>query len=184
MTQVSPAKLALRHHLSQERLTPHPSEERSNLLATRNVGELITSEIVRALESVPSCRDVKDPAPRDMYSPISRPGSADNLEGLAYPHPNLQTLAHVAFSSGSRGHVNGVPQHRYTPVALPRAEMKPCQESLFADVKPPSFAPVEGLAASLSARVLYSKEVHFSLVHRPVLSWILTVEFSFSAGPF
>lgn len=47
-TQVSPAKLALRRHLSQEKLTSqqHPS----TIMATRTIGDLVNGEIERTLE--------------------------------------------------------------------------------------------------------------------------------------
>lgn len=163
MKQVSPAKLALRRHLSQEKLTVNhhgqQQDERLNLLATRNVGELINSEIERTLlQETPS--NVKNPQlamaaeSRDVYSPISRPGSAEALEGLAYPHPNVQPL--------SQGRSSVLQSRHYTPVALPRAEMKPYHESFFSDIKPPSYAPVEGLAASLSSACIFrTNEVSF-----------------------
>lgn len=159
---MSPAKLALRRHLSQEKLTAThhglPTDDRCSLNLV-GVGELISSEIERTLneKTSPPPPPPREP-PRDMYSPISRPGSAETLEGLAYPPQGLQALAHAAFTSApTRRSV--VQPRRYTPVALPRAEMKPYHESFFADVKPSTFAPVEGLAASLSARAFHGSEV-------------------------
>lgn len=50
-TQVSPAKLALRRHLSQEKLTQHPNL--GPQLMTKTVGEFINSEIEKTLEITP-----------------------------------------------------------------------------------------------------------------------------------
>lgn len=49
---MSPAKLALRRHLSQEKLAAqngivHPN---NNLVATRTIGDLVNGEIERTLE--------------------------------------------------------------------------------------------------------------------------------------
>ncbi|KAK6624551.1 hypothetical protein RUM44_011410 [Polyplax serrata] len=265
-TQVSPAKLALRRHLSQEKLAAASAQQIQQLdekgglgyVATRSIGDLVSKEIERTLEisnqhiinaaidmspilnvSTPSSitnnnlpsktersgirlsriddmakkeedRLASSPSPllRTVYSPISRPSSAEVgnpptptgiihpptvLEGLAYPHRpkspishnNLATLAHVAYnqqnyssnSYPSRNNTNSYPATsfssrpnsscRYTPVQLPRADIKPYQESYFTDTKDfkstsiknftgsqPNFAPVEGLAATLHARIL------------------------------
>lgn len=50
-TQVSPAKLALRRHLSQEKLSQHPSM--GPQLMTKTIGEFINSEIEKTLEITP-----------------------------------------------------------------------------------------------------------------------------------
>lgn len=50
-TQVSPAKLALRRHLSQEKLSQHPSI--GPQLMTKTIGEFINSEIEKTLEITP-----------------------------------------------------------------------------------------------------------------------------------
>lgn len=55
MLQVSPAKLALRRHLSQEKLaanqhTPQVPVPNCNLVATRTIGDLVSGEIERTLE--------------------------------------------------------------------------------------------------------------------------------------
>ncbi|XP_011339395.1 histone-lysine N-methyltransferase, H3 lysine-79 specific isoform X3 [Ooceraea biroi] len=206
-TQVSPAKLALRRHLSQERISsshldrPGQTESRqssshdnrlvaggSGLLGTRTIGDLVSGEIERTLEiSNQSIINVDMSAimrPETVYSPISRPASAEGDAGLS-------TLAHVASyvptSSGaststpttnSRSSVLFTPvtqSQRYTPVQLPRADIKPYHESYFSDNPSQSLAspypatpslhssqntsngellPVEGLAASLHARIL------------------------------
>lgn len=128
---------------------------------------------------------------RPLYSPISRPSSTEgNLEGLAYLHhsktqnvimtntPNVASSVHPTQNTRNINYVqnsNGglykmanrqMPYQKtmeeYTP--LPRADIKPYQESYFTDSKPPvsikiveesrnQFVP-EGLAATLHARVL------------------------------
>ncbi|XP_035724732.1 histone-lysine N-methyltransferase, H3 lysine-79 specific-like isoform X3 [Vespa mandarinia] len=209
-TQVSPAKLALRRHLSQERLSSHltPSDRSaidsrqsghdnriiaggSGLLGTRTIGDLVSGEIERTLEI--SNQTIINAAvdmsammrPETVYSPISRPASAEGDAGLS-------TLAHVASyaptsvttatstpASTSRSSVLFTPvtqPQRYTPVQLPRADIKPYHESYFSDNPSQSLThshshssssihssqtssngellPVEGLAASLHARIL------------------------------
>ncbi|XP_032663538.1 histone-lysine N-methyltransferase, H3 lysine-79 specific isoform X2 [Odontomachus brunneus] len=209
-TQVSPAKLALRRHLSQERLSSHlTSSDRSTvdsrqssshdnrlvaggngLLGARTIGELVNGEIERTLEIsnqsiINATVDISAMIrPETVYSPISRPASAEGDAGLS-------TLAHVAsyapISSGiststpttsSRSSVLFTPvtqPQRYTPVQLPRADIKPYHESYFSDnvsqsqtqshsttpslhssqnVANGELLPVEGLAASLHARLL------------------------------
>ncbi|TGZ54651.1 Histone-lysine N-methyltransferase, H3 lysine-79 specific [Temnothorax longispinosus] len=115
-TQVSPAKLALRRHLSQERLSsshltssdrstiePRQSSTYDNglvaggrgLLGTRTIGDLVSGEIERTLEI--SNQSITNATvdmsamirPETVYSPISRPASAEGDAGLS-------TLAHVA----------------------------------------------------------------------------------------
>lgn len=218
-TQVSPAKLALRRHLSQEKLAaqiaPHPATtpgavyptQPENLVATRTIGDLMSGEIERTLEisnqsiinaavtlstravvttNAPRPERVTVKAPADLppaskdvtnagseqgrqvYSPISRPSSAEGLEGLAYMHPHAkvssmyssaQAQTHPAqpasnsqFSPRTTVLYQTQPRcyEQYTP--LPRADIKPYHESYFADVKPAveeqrrNFIP-EGLAA-------------------------------------
>lgn len=120
--QVSPAKLALRRHLSQERLSSthltSSSENRatvdskqssnhdnrvvtggsgsgSGLLGTRTIGDLVSGEIERTLEIsnqsiINATVDMSAMMrPETVYSPISRPASAEGDAGLS-------TLAHVA----------------------------------------------------------------------------------------
>lgn len=111
-TQVSPAKLALRRHLSQEKLTQHhPSSSGS-----RTIGDLVNGEIERTLEIsnqsiinaavnmssmlvTPSNMMNSNIPPRpervnvrvdtnleplrQVYSPISRPNSAEGLESFS-----------------------------------------------------------------------------------------------------
>lgn len=221
-TQVSPAKLALRRHLSQEKLAaqhhnyqPNHQTNSDGIVATRTIGDLMSGEIERTLEisnqsiinaavdmsdiqgtTTLSSRSVvnanlpprpervnvklpvdMEPSPtepiRQVYSPISRPSSAEGLEGLAYMHSHVKHPYVVPPPQPSpskqyspRTTILYPPQSRsinneqYTP--LPRADIKPYHESYFADVKPP--LPIdehrannfvaEGLAASLQARVL------------------------------
>lgn len=55
-TQVSPAKLALRRHLSQEKLSQHPSMGPTTMgsqLMTKTIGDFINSEIEKTLEITP-----------------------------------------------------------------------------------------------------------------------------------
>ncbi|XP_046599182.1 histone-lysine N-methyltransferase, H3 lysine-79 specific isoform X1 [Neodiprion lecontei] len=236
-TQVSPAKLALRRHLSQERLSSHlTTSERSvidtrqsthddritrgtgvgnggttgggggggagggggggsnggaggGMLGTRTIGDLVSGEIERTLEIsnqtiINAAVDMSVMARAEaVYSPISRPASAEGDAGLA-------TLAHVASYAptptpttsstpitATRSSVLYTPTtqpQRYTPVQLPRADIKPYHESYFTDnpsqvptQSHPSLPiqssqaatngellPVEGLAASLHARIL------------------------------
>lgn len=220
-TQVSPAKLALRRHLSQEKLAAQhppafPGQTDGGIVATRTIGDLMSGEIERTLEIsnqsiINAAVDMSDiqgtatlssrsvvnanmpPRPervniklpinapekeaepmRTVYSPISRPSSNEGLEGLAYMHnhiklpysnppqpspsPRQQTYSPrttILYPTQSRSNYSS----DYTP--LPRADIKPYQESYFNDVKPTiepenrnnSFV-AEGLAASLQARVL------------------------------
>lgn len=49
-TQVSPAKLALRRHLSQEKLQAQHQFSQSDMITTRTIGDLMSGEIERTLE--------------------------------------------------------------------------------------------------------------------------------------
>lgn len=189
----------------------------NGLLGTRTIGDLVSGEIERTLEIsnqsiINATVDMSAMMrPETVYSPISRPASAEGDAGLS-------TLAHVASyaptSSGasistpttsSRSSVLFTPVTqpqrylflnviiilrnqkasdtddffffiRYTPVQLPRADIKPYHESYFSDSPSQSLTqshsatsplhssqntsgngellPVEGLAASLHARIL------------------------------
>nr|CAH7717438.1 unnamed protein product [Callosobruchus chinensis] len=234
-TQVSPAKLALRRHLSQEKLAHQhmPYSTPDGIVATRTIGDLMSGEIERTLEisnqsiinaavdmsdiqgtatissrsivsanipprpervKVPVAADPPPPPPpppakdataeiqQKVYSPISRPSSAEGLEGLAYMHQHIKVNPHathdyvmppqpsprqqysprttVLYPAQGRTGNNAYPNDMYTP--LPRADIKPYQESYFNDVKPNGAVDAdqrgnfvaEGLAASLQARVL------------------------------
>ncbi|CAH1970031.1 unnamed protein product [Acanthoscelides obtectus] len=226
-TQVSPAKLALRRHLSQEKLAHQhmPYNTPDGIVATRTIGDLMSGEIERTLEisnqsiinaavdmsdiqgtatissrSIVSANipprpervkvPVVEPPPKEsdlqqkVYSPISRPSSAEGLEGLAYMHQHVKVNPHASHeyvmppqpsprqqysprttvlypAVPSRTSSSSFPNEMYTP--LPRADIKPYQESYFNDIKPNAATVdaeqrgnfvAEGLAASLQARVL------------------------------
>lgn len=219
----SPAKLALRRHLSQERIPgvqqhpsslpnepptqaelqpqQHPSTIRqannppnnnnnrgnNGLLGTRTIGDLVSGEIERTLEI--SNQTIINAAvdmsvimrPDNAFSPSSRPSNAEA------ENTGLATLAHVASFAPNPSPTSSAPPttrssvlftptnqpQRYTPVQLPRADIKPYHESYFADnpqqnrapatavnsptAAPPSTngeVPLEGLAASLHARIV------------------------------
>ncbi|KAJ8673459.1 hypothetical protein QAD02_004721 [Eretmocerus hayati] len=164
------------------------------LLGTRTIGDLVSGEIERTLEIsnqtiINAAVDMSVIAgrPDNAFSPVSRPQSAE-----AETAGGLATLAHVASyaptpvntgssSTNSRSSVLYPPQQqnqsqRYTPVQLPRADIKPYHESYFADnpstsssqprATTPSIqnsqanpangdiVPLEGLAATLHARMI------------------------------
>lgn len=204
-TQVSPAKLALRRHLSQEKLAAQHQFNHQEVVATRTIGDLMSGEIERTLEIsnqsiINAAVDMSDiqgtttltsrsvvnanmpPRPervnvkapnseafpakesenimRQVYSPISRPSSADGLEGLAFIHPHAKVSNHsinqyISPASASPRQSQFSPRttilyptqprpgpicsnysqnEHYTP--LPRADIKPYHESYFNDVKP------------------------------------------------
>lgn len=196
-TQVSPAKLALRRHLSQEKLTQHhPSSSGS-----RTIGDLVNGEIERTLEIsnqsiinaavnmssmlvTPSNMMNSNIPPRpervnvridtnleplrQVYSPISRPNSAEGLESFSSnsqcsKSPVTQPVianSHLSQSSfPTKSPRTQTPQAAdpYVPprttvlyqppkgayashqyVPLPRAEIKPYHESYFSESKPPA----------------------------------------------
>lgn len=144
---MSPAKLALRRHLSQERLSSShltssdrstiESRQSSNydnrlvmsgtgLLGTRTIGDLVSGEIERTLEisnqsiinaTVDMSAIIR---PETVYSPISRPASAEGDAGLS-------TLAHVAsYAPTSSGASTSTPTTSsrssvlFTPVTQPQ----------------------------------------------------------------
>ncbi|XP_054277384.1 histone-lysine N-methyltransferase, H3 lysine-79 specific isoform X4 [Macrosteles quadrilineatus] len=143
-TQVSPAKLALRRHLSQEKLA---AQGHNGAIQTRTIGDLVSGEIERTLEI--SNQSIINAAV-DMSTAVTA-ASVVNVnvpprpERISPPGPGPRRQTSVPVSSGS--------VQRYTPVELPRAEMKPYSESFFTDAKPRE-EPVEGLAATLHARIL------------------------------
>ena len=174
-TQFSPAKLALRRHLSQERLgadaeQPVQVTQRSIIDAAVDMsfggGPAVGALTSRAIEegvrgSAASRPPVMPPAAEQRrvappaYSPISRPSSAETasvqLEGLADP-------AHFRELSRASPAAPPVP----SPVAfLPRATRPPSGPPAAAatvssgPAGPPeglAGLPMEGLAASLHAR--------------------------------
>ncbi|XP_014257379.1 histone-lysine N-methyltransferase, H3 lysine-79 specific-like isoform X2 [Cimex lectularius] len=162
-TQVSPAKLALRRHLSQEKLAasqhpPIPSNS-SGIVGTRTIGDLVNGEIERTLEisnqsiinaAVDMSTTPSHSSVLNMHVP-ARPERVSPPVPQGYSHARHPLPHHVATPNSSS---------RYTPVQLPRAELKPYHESYFSDVKPyPREEPVEGLAATLHARILNGEEV-------------------------
>lgn len=133
-TQVSPVKLALRRHLSQEKIVAqhYGYNHQDGMVATRTIGDLMSGEIERTLEIsnqsiINAAVDMSDiqgtatltsrsvvnatvpPRPervnvkappnieipsepvRQVYSPISRPSSAEGLDGLPYIHPHVKS---------------------------------------------------------------------------------------------
>lgn len=200
---MSPAKLALRRHLSQEKLAAQHHFQSDGLVATRTIGDLMSGEIERTLEisnqsiinaavdmsdiqgtatlssrsvvnsNIPPrpervnvkgpSSDLKDSEPtRQVYSPISRPSSAEGLEGLAFMHPHGKvghgfgnpplplpspspsprqsqysprtTILYPTQPRATSVGASYTQSEQYTP--LPRADIKPYHESYFSDVKP------------------------------------------------
>lgn len=150
-TQVSPAKLALRRHLSQEKLAAQQpiqyQHSEGGIVAARTIGDLMSGEIERTLEisnqsiinaavdmsdihgtttvtsrsvmnqNVPPrpervnvkmlSVDVKEQEPmRQIYSPISRPSSAEGgaNAGASNISENLAYLQHHSKANISHGH--------------------------------------------------------------------------------
>lgn len=143
--QVSPAKLALRRHLSQEKLAAqHPTFNTSEgLVATRTIGDLVSGEIERTLE-------ISNQSIINAAVDMSDIQLNATLNARAIVNNNIPPRP-------ERVNSNYPPNEMYTP--LPRADMKPYHESYFSDIKPPvvpsvseavdqrsSFVP-EGLAA-------------------------------------
>lgn len=93
-TQFSPAKLALRRHLSQERLhSPHKQPCESGY--ARTIGDLVTGEIERSLELSSAGQSARE----RTYSPISRPGSTDDTKDGGMPH-SASAIAPVTAEQG------------------------------------------------------------------------------------
>ncbi|RZF43908.1 hypothetical protein LSTR_LSTR007244 [Laodelphax striatellus] len=183
-TQVSPAKLALRRHLSQEKLAAT-----QGVVATRTIGDLVSGEIEWTLEisnqsiinaAVDMSTTVTTTSSSTAGVAAAASGVLQRPERIPPPHPPPHPPPATAAPRAAAVRTTTVPvvtqvssttnessSSRYTPVALPRADIKPYQESFFADVKPPpppppsthTFTPatpepVEGLAATLHARIL------------------------------
>jgi H3 lysine-79-specific histone-lysine N-methyltransferase len=177
-TQVSPAKLALRRHLSQEKLAAqhHNYNSSDGIVATRTIGDLMSGEIERTLEisnqsiinAAVDMSDIQGTATLSSRSVVNanlppRPERVKvaNTEGQKKTDPPMrQVYSPISRPSSTEG-LEGL---AYTP--LPRAEIRPYHESYFADVKPPiegepmrpNFV-AEGLAASLQARVLAPPQI-------------------------
>lgn len=168
-TQVSPAKLALRRHLSQEKIAPSPPQtaaKPSNFIGTRTIGDLVSGEIERTLE-ISNQSIINKVVPMCLGAGTSNAGKnefADNLiqKSLAnsYPtangkhenfnanqnqnqYPKPSSRSSVLYSTSNS---QSVPYaSKYPTVHLPRTEMKPYHESYFTDMKPPTKEePVEG----------------------------------------
>ncbi|KAL6953151.1 Histone-lysine N-methyltransferase, H3 lysine-79 specific [Sarracenia purpurea var. burkii] len=170
-TQVSPAKLALRRHLSQEKIAPaapaippaasqqqqqqaqtqqQQQQQPSNFIGTRTIGDLVSA-----------AANATNPKNEFAESLIQQKNQA--YSSAATKQENTYTISFAGSSSkNSRSSVlysttnsqQSVPYSKYSTVHLPRAEMKPYHESYFTDMKPPTKEePVEGLAASLQDRL-------------------------------
>ncbi|PSN43720.1 hypothetical protein C0J52_13998 [Blattella germanica] len=111
------------------------------------------------------------------YTPrttVLYPPSSSSSSSTAAYIPKTSASQHV--TSTSCRYANSCGDGEYTPVQLPRADIKPYHESYFTDTKPSiissehkqtpdvstskshSFAPVEGLAATLHARIVGGQE--------------------------
>uniref|UniRef100_A0A8D8QP90 Histone-lysine N-methyltransferase, H3 lysine-79 specific n=2 Tax=Cacopsylla melanoneura TaxID=428564 RepID=A0A8D8QP90_9HEMI len=184
-TQVSPAKLALRRHLSNEKPPGLMSSSGFGPMGARTIGDLVNTEIERSLEisnqslinaavdsAVTMCtptsliNSILPPRPDrispsqcprpNVYSPIGRRSSSPPSHHPSPPKPSpLASSGPLPLSTTSKP-LSQNSSSRYTHVQLPRAEMKPYHESYFTDL--PSEEPVEGLAATLHSRLLSSQQ--------------------------
>lgn len=192
---MSPAKLALRRHLSQERLssTHLTSSDRSaidprqssnydsrfvasgsGLFGTKTIGDLVSVEIERTLEI--SNQSVVNPSvdirPETAYSPISRPASAEGDAGLS-------TLAHVASyaptSSGAASTSTPTTSSRssvlFTPVTQqPQRYFDPFLTILLRDLSKSTFR-------MLQMSYLHSSDIHRFSCRERILSLITSLTF-------
>ncbi|VVC26314.1 Hypothetical protein CINCED_3A017653 [Cinara cedri] len=141
-TVVSPAKVALRRHLSQEKISPSPLIQQQNVI-TRTIGDVLNNEIERCLEMDRQNRtlEISNQSIINAVVPLSMHNRTKDS-----PKAINQTLPSEKRS--------------FMYIPLPKAELKPYQESLFSDDTPPPHLitlkeePVEGLAASLHDRLL------------------------------
>ncbi|KAI9565726.1 putative histone-lysine N-methyltransferase [Daphnia sinensis] len=128
-TQFSPAKLALRRHLSQERSYPPHYQQgtESDLSYIRSIGDLVTGEIERSLESSSANLTVPNQhsMARQIYSPISRPNSTD---------------CHTTTSTNSSNHANVHVVSLHPSTATSSSE---CVEGLAASLRDCLRAPAE-----------------------------------------
>lgn len=186
-TQVSPAKLALRRHLSQEKLAAQQpiqyQHSEGGIVAARTIGDLMSGEIERTLEisnqsiinaavdmsdihgtttvtsrsvmnqNVPprpervnvkllSVDDKEQEPMRQIYSPISRPSSAEGganagantvSENLAYmQHHSKVNIIHghtQSHCTDSHGHITPSVQHMASnntgTVSIPQQQSSP-----------------------------------------------------------
>ncbi|XP_025414303.1 histone-lysine N-methyltransferase, H3 lysine-79 specific isoform X1 [Sipha flava] len=141
-TIVSPAKVALRRHLSQEKISPSPLMKQQNVI-TRTIGDVLNNEIERCLEMDRHNRTLE----------ISNQSIINAVVPLAMPNRTKDTSQVINQTLPSE-------KRTFMYIPLPKAELKPYQESLFNDDTPPPHLttlkeePVEGLAASLHDRLL------------------------------
>ncbi|GAB0100031.1 Histone-lysine N-methyltransferase, H3 lysine-79 specific [Sergentomyia squamirostris] len=127
-TQVSPAKIALRRHLNQERST---QQSPVNLhRATKTIGDLVNGEIERTLEISNQCII----------------NAAVNMSGITEQQQDLVKERHTMKMdySGSSSHRPVDRRLNYGPEVNQSSEHHP---------------PLEGLAASLQARVIASLQI-------------------------
>ncbi|XP_025197414.1 histone-lysine N-methyltransferase, H3 lysine-79 specific [Melanaphis sacchari] len=141
-TMVSPAKVALRRHLSQEKISPSPPIQQQNVI-TRTIGDVLNNEIERCLEMDRHNRTLE----------ISNQSIINAVVPLFMHNRNNDTTQAINQTLPSE-------KRSFMYIPLPKAELKPYQESLFSDDIPPPHLttlkeePVEGLAASLHDRLL------------------------------
>ncbi|KAE9541059.1 hypothetical protein AGLY_004304 [Aphis glycines] len=141
-TIVSPAKVALRRHLSQEKISPSPPIQQQNVI-TRTIGDVLNNEIERCLEMDRHNRTLE----------ISNQSIINAVVPLSMHNRNNDTTQAINHTLPSE-------KRSFMYIPLPKAELKPYQESLFSDDTPPPHLttlkeePVEGLAASLHDRLL------------------------------
>ncbi|XP_050423651.1 histone-lysine N-methyltransferase, H3 lysine-79 specific isoform X2 [Adelges cooleyi] len=143
----SPAKVALRRHLSQEKISPTlqpiQQQQQQNVIA-RTIGDVLNNEIERCLEMDRQHRtlEISNQSIINAVVPLSMHNNRTKENQLCN-----QSLASEK-------------QRSFKYIPLPKAELKPYQESLFSDDTPPPHLatlkeePVEGLAASLHDRLL------------------------------
>lgn len=173
-TQVSPAKLALRRHLSQEKVPSQSSS--SNYIGTRTIGDLVSGEIERTLE-ISNQSIINTVVPMCLSSSNSSSLTKNDFTEALIQKSLTSSSVHNNNSSGSNSinkynensnthstQYNNNPKNfrssvlystnsasqsvpysaKYSTVHLPRAEMKPYHESFFTDMKPTKEEPVEG----------------------------------------
>lgn len=137
-TQVSPAKIALRRHLNQERTA---QQSPVNLhRATKTIGDLVNGEIERTLEISNQCI---------INAAVNMSGISEQ-EMLAKEHHVATTKKDYGFSVVPGSHRGVERKLTYTAEPSPNA-----QTSDHAAPHP----PLEGLAASLQARVIASLQI-------------------------
>uniref|UniRef100_A0A1B0CPA7 Histone-lysine N-methyltransferase, H3 lysine-79 specific n=1 Tax=Lutzomyia longipalpis TaxID=7200 RepID=A0A1B0CPA7_LUTLO len=137
-TQVSPAKIALRRHLNQERTA---QQSPVNLhRATKTIGDLVNGEIERTLEISNQCII----------------NAAVNMSGISeqelMKERQSQSKKDFPFGGGTSGAAAG--GHRERKLTYTAESTQPPEPPVAA-----GHAPLEGLAASLQARVIASLQI-------------------------